>query len=135
MSSNEKYGRRKRKNGIEANTGDWQGFVDVSLDDNDRAIIQETLHASEFGPDEFLIDALEAGYKVSLSPDATHQCVVATLTGRSPHCPNVGYSLVARGPDIVGALCALDHKHTAICKRGKWLESGGAESKQMRLFD
>ena len=126
---------KERSNGLKNYSGSWVGFVDLVLTNEEKE------HLSSMGfedyPDMrvFLERVLEDGYKVSLVTDEKHSCVIMTLTGKGEGCVNAGYSLSARGPDLLGALLVLDFKHRVLCDEGRWSGHEEGRSVQKSLWD
>jgi len=117
---------RRRKNGLKGHTNEWKGFIDIELSEQDKAMLADW--KPEDKPDLMVMlqEAMEGNYKLSLSPDKLHNCVIATLTGREGCGENEGYSLNARGPDVPGALLALYYKQVCLCEGKAWLVAGNA---------
>lgn len=121
-ASNLKHGKKARS-AANGSSPSWIGFVDISLSAQDKADLEtwSTDPVDVLG----IVDALAGeGYKLSLSPDTEHNCVIATATGKTDACLNLGYSLSARGPDVSGALVCLWFKHTVLAKSGLWANVG-----------
>lgn len=121
-SSNTKYNKKKStgSNGVQS---EWNGFVDIPLDTEDKNYLKEMSReaADVLG---ILCALAEEGYKLSLSPDIAHGAYIATATGRVPGSANVGRSLSARGPDLLGAINALWYKHALLAESGDWSNVG-----------
>ena len=133
MSQLERIQENKRRGGKkqQAAARDWHGFVDVPLSQQDK----ETLAEASFSAEDasvFLESATTQGYKVSVSPDWARNCCIATVTGSGDKCPNLGWSMSARGPDAHGALMALAYKMDVITKWGAW--DGIGESRDNSPF-
>lgn len=131
--SSEQRGKRR------ANTGgryseDFKGFVDVVLTDRDREDIAALLASEPLDFTGFIQTALEDGYKISVAGDFEHGQVIATLTGRSDTCDNKGYALSGRGPDVLGALACLYHKHATKCNYGPWVQPDAEGDTQLPLW-
>lgn len=134
MEDSRKPGRSRK--GTQSKGADgFLGFVTIELTDTDRIAIQEAMQASLVAPLEFIFEAMEDGYKFSLSNDKKHNCVIATLTGREQECENKGFALSARGPDAFGAIAALWYKHAVKAHYGAWTAEGVVPDSQMRMFD
>jgi len=124
-SSEEIERKRGRPSKAKAEQG-WLGFVDVQLSDADKASLAQG-HFEAGDAFQFMEEMVEDGYKVTISQDTAHSSYVASATGRLPDDPNNGYTLTGRGPDVIGSLAALAHKHIVICQRGSWRAvSGGS---------
>jgi len=106
----------------------WLGFVDIALTDEQRAIVAESVFGDE-GALSFLQEMTEDGYKISVVEDPAHNCYVATATGSHPQNINCGYSLTARGPNVVGCLASLAYKHIALCDGGIWTNFSNSTTK------
>lgn len=132
-SSNAKYGK-KRRNGISDFSGDWQGFVDLPLSEEDKAHVLEYVASAEFEPEEAIQLLVESGYKLSIGPQNRGNSKVASITGRGPECVNLGFSLSAFGPDAISALGAVCYKHFVLCGQGRWSEFSDSEERQLSLW-
>lgn len=126
--------RGARKNGLKEHSGGWIGFVDIVLTQEQKEELGQNYRMPDGRLLDFLVEVLEQGYKLSFSPDELHQCVIATLTGKSPDCVNVGYSLSARGPSLIGSIEAIAFKHLEICKGGRWETASKIPSSQLSLW-
>ena len=122
-SSNAKYGKGPRK--PKEFAGDWRGFVDISLTPEQKAFVKGSLVDEAADIVGLLSEFLDEGYKVSFSPDAAHNCVVATATGRAPGCLNVGLSLSARAGEWAVAVQVLYYKAFVLCGGGMWENFAG----------
>lgn len=132
--SNEQQRGSRRKNGLRDVSGEWKGFVDISLTGQEKEHLASLEQADYPDITAFLENVLSDGYKFSVTRDELHSCVIATLTGKGKGCPNAGYSLSARGPDLVGALLVLHHKHVVICEQLRWAEHGESSERQLSLW-
>jgi hypothetical protein len=102
----------------------WLGFVDVQLSDDQKRLLSGiTLEPEDVF--SFLEEMTEDGYKVSFSQDKAHSCFLAAATGQDPENPNYGYTLVGRGPSLIGAVAALAYKHRDLCDGGTWRNYNG----------
>lgn len=114
-----KNGRQNARPATSKQRIEWQGFADIVLSESDK----EKLAAESLLPDDF-VGVLEYfhshGYKVSLSPDKAHSCIIATITGVEDDCLNVGYSLSGRGPNLEKAVAVLWYKHAVLAVEGVW---------------
>lgn len=132
--SSEKIEGKKRTNGLQKYSGEWLGFVDLELSNEQKS----HLAALENGdlPDlaGFLAVVLEDGYKFSAVVDQVHHCTIVTLTGKSEECLNRGYSLSARGPDFERALLVLHFKHVVLCEEQIWAGHERTASDQLSLW-
>jgi len=98
---------------------DFLGFVDIPLSEDDKASLDQA-HFEVEDAFSFVEEMVEDGYKISISSDAAHSCVIVTATGRNADDPNYGYALSGRGADVVGGLASLAYKHITLCERGAW---------------
>lgn len=133
-SSETRNGKRRKSPNWATDTG-WQGFVDINLTAGERDDLEG--YVGEWSPGAlaaFLSLVLDDGYKLSLSPDPAHNCVIATLTGTQSGCANRGFSLSARGPDGSGALLALWYKHVRLCECLAWSMRSEEVTRQMPLW-
>jgi len=134
MEDSKKPGRSRKGTGGKGQDG-FLGFVTVELTDSDRLSISEAIDTGLVNPLEFVFEAMEDGYKFSLSNDKKHNCVIATLTGREDGCENKGYAMSARGPNPLGAIAALWYKHAVKAHYGPWVAEGTVPDAQLRMFD
>lgn len=124
----------RRKNGLAKHSGEWLGFVDIELTADQKVFVADRGQWTPGEVEHFMTRLLETGYKLSLSPDELHHCVIVTITGKGAECPNAGYSLSARGPDWEGAMHMLMYKHTVLCDEMSWLTVGDQTNGQMSLW-
>lgn len=118
----EKYDKRKSTNG----QADWIGFIDVPLNDDDKAAIRamRELPAPAW---ETVWDLVEGGYKLSISFDAQHDLYTFSMTAKRTGDVNAGLTLTGRGASYTGAMCSFVHKHL-VKLEGDWTRqprSGG----------
>lgn len=125
---------KRRKNGLNGYSNDWQGFVDVSLTQDEREHVAALCDSDEIDVLPYLLRWVEEGYKVSISPHNRGASVIATLTGRSPENPNLGFSLSAFGPSVQGALYSLIFKHEEVCEGGVWANQDYTTRQQLTLW-
>lgn len=133
--SSEKNGKgTQRKNGFRKFSGDWEGFVDIVLNSEDKERLSQT--EPEDYPDfmAWFEELLSDGYKLSITRDETHACDIATITGKGQGCVNAGYSLSARGPGLAGSLLVLYFKHVVLCEGGRWSGHERVSSDQLSLW-
>lgn len=119
--SNRRFGAKKGEKGRAGD--DWKGFLEVTLSAEDLERVKALADGREYDGQEIVERFLGDGYKVSLSPDVVHNCVVAAATSREKGGPNYGYTLVARGPDGYCALVGLYFKAYVLSEDGSWEES------------
>ena len=131
---NERTNGSRRKNGLQKYSGEWQGFVDLELSEEQKRHLA-TLEENDL-PDlaGFLAMVLADGYKFSAVVDQKHHCTIVTLTGKAEGCVNLGYSLSARGPELWAALLVLHFKHVVLCEEQRWSGHEGASDSQMSLW-
>lgn len=133
-SGQEKTTVSRRKNAIKEHTNDWQGFVDVVLSDEDRERVKALAEQGEFDLWQYMKNWIEDGYKLSISPHNRGDTVIATLTGKSPDCVNLGFSMSAFGPGMEQALVALAYKHEIVCEGGVWANQSYTTRQQLTLW-
>ena len=134
MEDSKRPGRSRKGTQSKGEDG-FLGFVTIELTDEDRHEIQEAIQTGIANPMMFIFEAMDDGYKFSLSSDKKHNCVIATLTGKDEACENRGFALSARGPDSQGAITALWYKHAVKAHFGKWTAEGVVPDAQLRMFD
>lgn len=125
---------RKRRNGLTGVSGEWKGFVDLNLSDADKEHLQSWVVSDEWDGYGAIAELVERGYKLSLSPDPAHNCVVATVTGRVEGNENLGYSMSARGPSVDGAVAALAYKVLVVLQGGAWEDNPATQDRQLSLW-
>ena len=86
----------------------FQGFVSVSLTATEKKKIKSQPLTIEQAF-QFIVDAAELGYKVSVSFNADKEFFTATLYGNHSDNPNAGYSMSLFHRDLVIAVSALEH--------------------------
>jgi hypothetical protein len=94
----------------------WQGYVNVELSTGDKEGVSELASMMD---DVWatIWDLVDAGYKLSVSCDATHNTYNASLTCKNPVDKNRGLTLSGRGGMIVLALASLVYKHRVLLNR------------------
>lgn len=104
-----------------ANGDDWQGFVNIRLDAAHKKAIK-TLRESMADELFFaeMVELVDDGYQVSLSPDKENDAIIATLTGKECENGNRGYSMSQRHDDPYVALAALLFAHKELAQRDAW---------------
>lgn len=99
---------------------EFKGFINIPLDEGDKARIQATADDYEvFGDMSTLI---LTGYKVGLAYDSYSTAVQATLTCHAQDDPNYGYAISSRNPDPRLALISVVYKHFEKCG-GVWADT------------
>lgn len=111
---------KARKNGLKGWSGEWQGFVDVPLNSDDITAIQVIMAEREQPALEALYALHEDVYKVSITPDREHHCVVVAVTGRDKGKPGYGRTITARGPDMQAGLVAAWYKVFVKLANEEW---------------
>ena len=125
---------RARKNFGKDTSGEWIGFVDITLSEDERERVKCDLEGGLLPSPGILQEMVDGGYKVTFVRDGRGGGCIATATGKGDDNPNRGYSLAGRGPDVAGALAMLEHKVVAVCQWGSWLESDVAQNRQLSLW-
>lgn len=111
-------GKKRKKFG--QTSADWQGFIDITLNDGDKERVQGDLAEGLFKLDEALLDFIDDGYKISITGDYAHGAVIVAVTGRAEDCENKGWTLSGRGPDVQGATAVLWYKVYTLAQGGPW---------------
>ena len=115
-------------------SGEWKDYVDIPLSDSQKEGIKSDVLGG-LRPDPTFVQAmLDIGYKLSFAPDGRGGGIIATATGKTDPCPNIGYSMSGRGPDVLGALAMLEYKVEDLCHWGAWLGEAEAESRQLKMW-
>jgi hypothetical protein len=125
MTRKTKGNKAGARQGTASPYGDgFKGFVDITLNDNDKDALEQTVTQEGFALLVFILEAAEDGYKFSLVADPQHHSFIATLTGRHEGCENLGWALSARSVGPLEACIALWYKHCKLANYGPWLEAG-----------
>lgn len=106
-----------------ANGDGWLGFVNIRLETEHKKAIKA--YAEALDGDTILaelIELIDDGYQVSLSPDKENASIIATLTGKDGDCVNSGYSMSQRHDDPVVAVAALLFAHKELAQRDAWVK-------------
>lgn len=110
------------KNGS-INDPEWQGFANIRLESHHRKAVK-ALAASMTDQDRwgYILECLDAGYMVTVSPDVENDAVIVTLTGKGVvDNGNAGYAMSQRHSDPDVALAASKFAHEEIAERGLWV--------------
>lgn len=132
-SSNAAHGKA-RKGTKSQYTDKFQGFVDIPLTPKDMDALEVYTAPGQVPIVEFLEQLSDEGYKLSISPDAAHNCVIATATGKSDDNPNQGYALSARGPSAEAALAVLWYKMVVLCHGDNWTAQGSVGGSSRPIY-
>ena len=98
--------------------GNWKGFANIDLRDQDKAALQGLAPS----PDEILdcIDAvIDSGHKISITRKEGKKACVVSFTGQAAGCKNEGYTLSSFAPDFYKAFMVNFYKHHYIAQ-GDW---------------
>lgn len=121
-TSNGKKPRQSPKYG-----NDWGGFVNIPLNDADKArIVDDDWEPTDYW--QAVTALVESGYKVSFTADPKHNCYIASITGKYSGTANDNYGLSARGPDLAGAFRAVWYKHAVLAEGAEWAAVAAARS-------
>lgn len=98
----------------------WQGYIELTLTDDDRERISEL--GEEFSENHYLRleQMVEEQYKVSIRCDVVHNCYICTATGLAENECNAGWSLTARAGSMELAIAALWWKIFEVAQGGVW---------------
>lgn len=86
----------------------WQGFVNVYLTKQEKSHVKDNPldYADAL---QFLSDASQAGYKVSITWTEPPGFFTVTLYGNRPGHPNAGWAMSLRHSDLLTAISAVHH--------------------------
>lgn len=132
--SSESVAGKRRNNGLKDHSGGWQGFVDITLSDEQKQ------HLAALGEEDrvdcwaFVLRCIEDGYKFSVTIDEKHSCAIATITGKTGQAVNSGFSLSARGPNADAAVLVLYFKHVVLCEEQRWDGHQSEDTNQLSLW-
>jgi hypothetical protein len=117
--------REERRNGKKrqnmGNPSDsWKGFIDLPMPDALKERVKDDVASGQLDALRLVLDLLEDGYKLSITGDWAHHSIICAATGREDHCPNKGYTLSARGPEVLAALAMLHAKIYQLADAGRW---------------
>ncbi len=100
---------------------DWNGFANIRLESQDRKAVKalaETMSGEDVWG--YLLECLDEGYKVSISPDDENDAIIVTLTGTEKSA-NPYTAMSQRHSDPLVAMAASLFAHREIADRGDWL--------------
>jgi len=116
-------GKGKNKDEQKPDRVAFQGFVNYTLPDDERARFDIWWEdAGDKGIWEHVGERLLTGYKITLSRDEYHDCFQASLTCNNPDHPDAGWCLQARSDTYEEALATLIYKDAVLLGEG-WLVS------------
>jgi len=122
MGSNSRTNRKAeearpaRSNGNGANSGQWQGFVNVHLPDGAkekwfRWMSEKTAFYDAFA--QMCVD----GYKITVKYEVQNDCYSAFATGSTSDHHDAGWGLSERAGDPFTALSRLVYIHAVVLSR------------------
>jgi len=91
----------------------WKGFVPCELNSKRKEQFREWSPNVE-AVEDYIERFVAPGYKLSFSIDTYHDCVQVSYSCSSIGDPNCGWTLTARGNDLLKALAVLLFKHVVI---------------------
>jgi len=97
----------------------WGGYVDLALDEDQRATFNDWFLSPNNNQVQLLVDALGEGLAYTLKWDAENQCFISSFTGAGVDKSNERYCLTSRSDNINEALGLLIYKHVELL-RGDW---------------
>jgi len=96
----------------------WKGFVNVELSDAQKPLVKALM--SDMGRVWTTVwDLVDAGYKLTISNDPTHNSYNLSMTCRNAKDRNNGLTLTGRGGTVEGACASFVFKHSDILE-GDW---------------
>lgn len=99
--------------------GAWGGYVDLTLDEDQRNRFGDWIEAQNGAWVNLLQDALAEGLGCSSKWDADNQCFVCSFVGAGVSNSNERYVLSARSDNYLEAMELLLYKHVELM-RGDW---------------
>jgi hypothetical protein len=108
----------------------WRGFCNIDLSDDDVERISSDGFDEGDAFQALLVFASDA-YKITISEDFAHGCVIVSLTGKDGSGSNEGLTLSSRGPDLIRAIQVAYYKDHVLAQDGSWeaVESSSVRSK------
>lgn len=101
---------------------DWNGFANIRLERQDRKAVKalaETMSAEDVV--NHILECLDEGYKVSVSPDYENDAIIVTLTGTVTSV-NPATAMSQRHSDFMVAMAASRFAHVELADRGDWFD-------------
>lgn len=89
-------------------------FINYDLDDNTRAQYKAWREKNYEKLADFLDNAIDAGYQVSLKKDEYNACIGAFLIAKTTKTENDGFILTGRGSTAVTALFGVFFRHLVL---------------------
>lgn len=96
----------------------WKGFVNVELTDTQKPLVKALMTQGDHLW-TVVWDLIDAGYKLTMSNDPSHNSYNVSMTCRVPKDPNNGLTLTGRGGTVLGAMASFVFKHETILE-GRW---------------
>lgn len=97
----------------------WGGYINLNIDDEKKKQYQSVVGTASLPVSEMLLDALDQGYKFSVSYDAENFCYIAALTGAIADDVQLRGVLTARSDILDDATALLMFKHWTLMN-GAW---------------
>lgn len=103
--------------------GSWNGFANIRLESQHQKAIK-ALAGTMTGDDvlAYILECVDDGYAVSVSPDFEHDAIIVTLTGKGDDNVNCGYAMSQRHSDPIVALAASKFAHEELAQRELWVK-------------
>lgn len=99
---------QKKTSGPAVEKVQWQGFVNVYLTREEKQLVKDN-PLDYADACQFIADAAEAGYKISVTYTEKPGFFTVTLYGNQPGHPNAGWAMSLRHADLLTAVSALHH--------------------------
>lgn len=107
---------------------EWKGYVNWSATAADKAAVVDYMGSKGWDAHLVIEQLVECGYSVSHAFDEKHKCVRASVTGKTPPCPNIGYTLSVRASSVERCMGLVGYYCFVLCESGDWLvEKNGEE--------
>lgn len=105
----------------------WKGFINLELSDAQKTDARRWMEDPARVWDN-IFTLVFAGYKLTLSYDATRSAYNLSMTCKATDDPNNGYTLSGRGGSEIAAAVSFWYKHSEVCQ-GRWPLVGAASGK------
>jgi len=108
---------RPNSTGELADKGNWVGFINVNLSDDEKTYFKQWVLECADDILPALYEVVDDGLKFSLAADPANDCYLATFTGKGlKKFPLFVAAMSARGQDPEQAIALLVYKQTILCE-------------------
>jgi len=110
---------------------DFKGYAQILISSEDEELIEAWLEGNPLWAT--LVDAIDSGYKFSLTYNVKGKSYIATLYGASERTgPNHGWSLSGFGNEAESAVISLLFKHFHVKEGMDWGGTSGIQLSQSK---